>query len=135
MDEGLIFAWFIAVALGVSAAISRVKKLNTLDFKIRSLQGKAAAQVAHASVEAVLRSDSKLVKAWREEGMAKIVVKVKDQKELIKYFQQAKDEELTASLITDAGRTVIAPGTKTCVAIGPDEEEKIDGITGELSLL
>ena len=45
MDEGLVFAWFIAVALGVSAAISRVKKLNTLDFKIRSLQGKAAAQV------------------------------------------------------------------------------------------
>ncbi len=45
MDEGLVFAWFIAVAIAVSAAISRVKKLNTLDFKIRSLQGKAAAQV------------------------------------------------------------------------------------------
>ena len=45
MEEGLIFALFIAVALGVSAAISRVKKLNTIDFKIRSLQGKAAAQV------------------------------------------------------------------------------------------
>ena len=45
MDEGLVFAWFIAVALCVSAAISRVKKLNTIDFKIRSLQGKAAAQV------------------------------------------------------------------------------------------
>jgi small-conductance mechanosensitive channel len=45
VDEGLVFAWFIVVALCVSAAISRVKKLNTLDFKIRSLQGKAAAQV------------------------------------------------------------------------------------------
>tara|TARA_R110002012_G_scaffold78639_1_gene200281 strand:- start:24 stop:857 length:834 start_codon:yes stop_codon:yes gene_type:complete len=45
VDEGLVFAWFIAVALCVSAAISRVKKLNTIDFKIRSLQGKAAAQV------------------------------------------------------------------------------------------
>ena len=45
MDEGLIFAWFIAVAIGVSVAISRVKKINTLDFKIRSLQGKAATQV------------------------------------------------------------------------------------------
>lgn len=98
-------------------------------------KGKACAQSAHASVEAVLKSDSKLVKSWREEGMAKIVVKVKDQKELIKCFQQAKDEGLTASLITDAGRTVIAPGTKTCVAIGPDEEEKVDRITGELSLL
>ena len=45
MDEGLVFAWFIAVAIAVSAAISRVKKVNTLDFKIRSLQGKAATQV------------------------------------------------------------------------------------------
>ncbi|MBT6774250.1 peptidyl-tRNA hydrolase [Candidatus Woesearchaeota archaeon] len=98
-------------------------------------KGKLAAQAAHASVDAVLKSDSKLVNAWRDEGMAKIVVKVKDEKELIKYFQLAKDSDLTASLITDAGRTVIAPGTKTCVGIGPDEEEKINHITGELSLL
>ncbi len=98
-------------------------------------KGKLAAQAAHASVDAVLKSDSKLVKVWREEGMAKIVVKVKDEKELIKYFQFAKDNDVTASLITDAGRTVIAPGTKTCVGIGPDDEEKIDQITSELSLL
>jgi peptidyl-tRNA hydrolase, PTH2 family len=98
-------------------------------------KGKAAAQVAHASVEAVLKSNSLIVKKWREEGMAKIVVKVKDEKELITYFQNAKDENLTASLITDAGKTVVAPGTKTCVGIGPDEEEKIDRITRELTLL
>ncbi len=98
-------------------------------------RGKACSQAAHASVEAVLKSDSELVKSWRSEGMAKIVLKVKDDKELIKYFQLAKDEGLTASLITDAGRTVIAPGTKTCVGIGPGEEEKIDSITGDLSLL
>jgi len=98
-------------------------------------KGKCAAQSAHASVDAVLKSDSKLVKTWREEGMAKIVLKVKDEKELIKYFQLAKDDGLTVSLITDAGRTVIAPGTKTCAAIGPDEEEKIDEITKGLKLL
>ena len=55
-------------------------------------KGKLAAQCAHASVEAVLKSDSELVKAWRNEGMAKIVLKVKDEKELIRYFQQAKDD-------------------------------------------
>ena len=44
-------------------------------------KGKLAAQAAHASVDAVLKSDSKLVNAWRDEGMAKIVVKVKDEKE------------------------------------------------------
>lgn len=98
-------------------------------------KGKLAAQCCHASVEAVFKSSPELVKSWRSEGMAKIVLKVKDEKELIKYFQEAKDEGLTASLITDAGKTVIAPGTKTCVGIGPDKEEKIDMITGKLALL
>ena len=98
-------------------------------------KGKLAAQSAHASVEAALKSDQKTVKAWRSEGMAKIVLKVKDQKELINYFQQAKDNNLTAALITDAGKTVIAPGTKTAVAIGPHQEEIIDKITGKLPLL
>ncbi len=45
MDEGLIFAWFIAVAIGVSAAIKHAKRSAFSDYKIRSLQGKAAAQV------------------------------------------------------------------------------------------
>ena len=45
MDEGLVFAWFIAVALGVSGAVARAKKSAFTDYKIRSLQGKAAAQV------------------------------------------------------------------------------------------
>ena len=45
MDEGLIFAWFIAVAIGVSAAVKHAKRSAFTDYKIRSLQGKAAAQV------------------------------------------------------------------------------------------
>ncbi len=98
-------------------------------------KGKLAAQAAHASVEAVLKSDNEMVKTWRSQGMAKIVLKVKDEKELIKYFQQAKDDGLTVSLITDAGRTTIAPGTKTCVGIGPDDETHIDNVTSDLSLL
>jgi len=98
-------------------------------------KGKLAAQAAHASVEAVLRCGEEMVAKWRSQGMAKIVVKVKDEKELIKYFQAAKDEGFAASLITDAGRTVIAPGTKTCVGIGPDLEEDLDSLTGELKLL
>jgi peptidyl-tRNA hydrolase, PTH2 family len=98
-------------------------------------KGKLAAQVAHASVEAVLRSDAAYVAQWRNQGMAKIVLKVKDQKELIRYFQDAKGHGISASLITDAGHTVVAPGTKTCVGIGPDEEEVIDKLTKDLKLL
>ncbi|HLD79919.1 MAG TPA: peptidyl-tRNA hydrolase Pth2 [Candidatus Nanoarchaeia archaeon] len=98
-------------------------------------KGKLSAQCAHAAVEAVLKSSDKKVSTWRKEGMPKIVLKVKDEKELLLYLQRAKDDGLTTALITDAGRTVVATGTKTCGAIGPDEEKKIDAITGKLALL
>lgn len=101
-------------------------------------KGKIGAQVAHASVEAVLKSlkeDRDKVKGWRNEGMAKIVLKVNDERELFKFIQEAKDSGLVTSVITDAGKTVVAPGTVTCGAIGPDEDEKIDEIVGELKLL
>ena len=97
-------------------------------------KGKSAAQAAHASVEAVLRSDKKTIEAWREEGMAKIVLKVKDEKELLQYVQTAKEKHLVASMITDAGRTVVSPGTRTAAAIGPDDDVKIDQITHSLKL-
>ena len=98
-------------------------------------KGKLSVQVAHAAVEATLKSSDKKVSVWRKEGMPKIVLKVKDEKELLLYLQKAKDEGLVTALITDAGRTVIAPGTRTCLGIGPDEEEKIDAVTGKLKLL
>lgn len=98
-------------------------------------KGKIAAQTAHASVEAVMRSKKDNVKDWRKEGMAKIVLKVADLKELRKYNQMAKDTGLTTAVITDAGKTVVMPGTVTCVAIGPDEDEEIDAIISELKLL
>jgi len=98
-------------------------------------KGKIAAQVAHASVEAVLRSKKDKVKEWRKEGMAKIVLKVANLKEIHKYNQLAKDAGLTTAVITDAGKTVVMPGTVTCVAIGPDQDEDIDAIISELKLL
>lgn len=103
-------------------------------------KGKIAAQAAHASVDAVLKqlsgsSGREAVKNWRMAGMKKIAVKVQDEKELYKYIQQAKDAGLVTSIITDAGKTVVAPGTVTCGAIGPDEEEDIDKITEKIPLL
>jgi PTH2 family peptidyl-tRNA hydrolase len=107
--------------------------LVRMDLKLP--KGKMAAQCSHASVEAVLNSSKKKVDEWRSQGQKKIVLKVKDEKELLHYQNLAKDENLVASLITDAGRTCIAPGTKTCVGIGPDEEEKIDSVTGKLKMV
>jgi len=111
-----------------------MKQAILVRFDLKLPKGKACAQAAHASVDAVLKSSKKTVEEWRNQGMAKIVLKVKDEKELIFYFQNAKDAGLAASLITDAGRTVVVPGTKTVAAIGPDDDAEIDRIVGMLKL-
>ena len=98
-------------------------------------KGKLAAQSSHASVDATLKSDKKMVGLWRKEGAKKIVLKVKDEKELFKYRQMAENSGMITALITDAGHTVVEPGTITCLGIGPDEEEKIDRITGKLKMM
>ena len=98
-------------------------------------KGKMAAQCSHAAVEAVLKSDKDKVKKWRASGMMKIVLKIADEKELFKYKQIAESYMLTTAVITDAGRTVVEPGTVTCMAIGPDEDETIDKVTGKLKIV
>ena len=98
-------------------------------------KGKMAAQAAHASVRAVLNSDKKMVQEWNDGGMAKIVLKTENEKSLLNLLQTAKDWGIKTAMITDAGKTVVAPGTVTCIALGPDEEEKIDEITNSLKLI
>lgn len=98
-------------------------------------KGKLAAQAAHAAVEAAHKTDTNDYKKWRSSGMAKVALRVEDEKELYKYIQQAKDAQLPTAIITDAGKTVVSPGTVTCGAIGPADEQAIDRITQELKLL
>ncbi len=107
--------------------------LVRIDLKLD--KGKLSAQVAHASVGAALKSDTETVKEWKEMGQKKVVLKVADEKDLFKYKQEAEDAGLITSLIKDAGKTAIAPGTITCLGIGPDSEEKIDSVTGKLKML
>ena len=98
-------------------------------------KGKMAAQAAHAAVQAVLNGEKPQIKEWRDTGMKKIVLKVADENELIRFLQNAKDAGLTTALITDAGRTIVEPGTRTCIAIGPNDEKDIDRLTANLKLM
>ncbi|AEH07506.1 peptidyl-tRNA hydrolase Pth2 [Methanothermococcus okinawensis] len=101
-------------------------------------KGKIAAQACHASIEAFIRAQKicpNVVKEWLREGQKKAVVKVNSEKELLEVFRDANIEGLPCSLIRDAGRTQLVPGTYTAVAIGPEKEEKIEKITGKLKLL
>lgn len=98
-------------------------------------KGKLAAQVAHASVEATEFTNKKIFEEWRQEGMKKIVLKVQDLDALLKYEKLAKKNKLKTALIKDAGKTVFKEPTITCLAIGPDSDEKINKVTGKLKIL
>ncbi len=102
---------------------------------IKMPKGKACVQVAHASVDAALNSNKKIVDAWLSEGAKKVVLKVEDEKELRDFLKLANSAKLKTSLITDAGKTFFDKPTTTVLGIGPDTEEKIDKITAKLKML
>ncbi|MBW2971192.1 peptidyl-tRNA hydrolase Pth2 [Candidatus Woesearchaeota archaeon] len=97
--------------------------------------GKLATQVAHASVDAAFKSSRIKLARWKSQGAKKVVLKVGTLDELKELYDNARKEKLKAVIITDAGRTVLKPGTTTCLGIGPDVEEKIDKVTGKLKML
>ena len=100
-------------------------------------KGKIAAQVGHACVlgaENVRKSKPDWFSKWWA-GQAKIVLKVNSESELEKIKRDAIEMGLPWAEVTDAGHTQIAPGTFTCLSIGPAPEEQIDKITSELKLL
>ena len=97
-------------------------------------KGKLAAQVAHASVKAVLKTDKKVLAEWLDEGMKKVVLKVDSKKDLVKFKRLAEERGLKAALITDAAKTFFKNPTTTCLGIGPDDDVRIDDITGNLQM-
>ncbi|MDD7424234.1 MAG: peptidyl-tRNA hydrolase Pth2 [Candidatus Methanomethylophilaceae archaeon] len=101
-------------------------------------KGKTAAQAAHAAVNCAFASkkkDPRTFDKWFAEGQKKVVLKVQDLKQLYEIKAMADASGLVNSLITDAGRTEIEPGTVTCLGIGPSMDSMLDKITGDLSML
>jgi len=105
---------------------------------IKMGRGKIAAQVGHAVLDSykdACKLRNQTVKAWEDIGCAKIVLQVNSESELIKIIENAKSKGLPTSLIADAGRTEVTPGTITVGAIGPGTNTEIDVFTGHLKLL
>uniref|UniRef100_A0A671UYL9 Peptidyl-tRNA hydrolase 2, mitochondrial n=1 Tax=Sparus aurata TaxID=8175 RepID=A0A671UYL9_SPAAU len=100
-------------------------------------KGKVAAQCSHAAVSAykqVQRRNPELLKQWEYCGQPKVVVKAPDEDTLIDLLGHAKEVGLPVSLIQDAGRTQIAPGSRTVLGVGPGPADLIDKVTGDLKL-
>jgi PTH2 family peptidyl-tRNA hydrolase len=110
-------------------------------------KGKEIAQGAHASglwltkrmldchklLDAPQFSPSEL--EWMEGSYAKIVLQVQSEDELIAIFVAATNAGLTVNMVTDLGKTEFnGVPTKTCLAIGPHEADKINPLTQHLKL-
>ncbi len=112
-----------------------MKQVIVVNEGLKLPRGKLAAQVAHASVAALLEATSDARRRWLEEGMPKVVLRCDSQQQLLELEAAAEDAGLPNALIRDAGHTVVAAGTATCLGIGPARTEEIDALSRELKLV
>ena len=112
-----------------------MKQVIVVNESLKLPKGKLAAQVAHASVAAFVETADEARKEWIECGMPKIVLQCPGEEELGRLEALAQERNISAGLITDAGRTVVAAGTVTCLGLGPAEDSVLDAITGNMKLL
>ncbi len=111
------------------------KQVIVLREDLKISLGKKIVQACHASLGSYERANWFDKRNWRKSGEKKVVVKVKDLKKLLEIHEKVKKAKLPHFLVRDAGLTEVEPGTITALGIGPAKEEKIDKITGSLSLV
>ena len=125
----------------------RIKQVLVMRHDLKMRRGKQIAQGAHASMSFLCRrlqeagsvsldglTDAQ--RAWLTGAFAKVCCRVDSEEELMQIHDKALEAGLEVHLITDSGRTEFhGQPTRTCLAIGPDEAERIDAITGHLQLL
>jgi PTH2 family peptidyl-tRNA hydrolase len=129
----------------VSDAVKQVIVIRR-DLKMR--RGKEIAQGAHAAMAFLTRrltwtegeTEARLTTspaefAWLTSSFRKVTLQVASEEELLDVYERALAAGLVVYLITDSGLTEFAGvPTRTCLAIGPDYDDKIDPITGDLAL-
>lgn len=137
-----------------------VKQVIVVRKDLNMRKGKMSAQVAHASMKVFfdrmhqgetkkIEYDftteyqetydvyfSKEMKEWMNGSFTKIVVSVNSEQELLDLKNKAKENNIVHALIMDNGLTEFHNiPTYTCLAIGPDDNSKIDLLTKDLPLI
>ncbi|QDV30289.1 peptidyl-tRNA hydrolase [Planctopirus ephydatiae] len=125
----------------------KIKQVICVRHDLNMRRGKQIAQASHASMSFICRrlqtcasitldDFSEVERAWLTGAFAKVCCRVDSEEELMAIYEKAQVAGLEVHLITDSGKTEFhGQPTRTCLAIGPDESEKIDVITGHLKLL
>ena len=126
------------------------KQVIVIRRDLRMRRGKEIAQGAHASMAWLRQRVMPLLtppgavdqvefspaeRAWLEGSLRKVTVKVGSEAELLAVYEKAIEAGLVAHLITDRGLTEFGGvPTRTCLGIGPDYDDLIDPVTGDLEL-
>ncbi|KAL7752169.1 hypothetical protein RI367_002213 [Sorochytrium milnesiophthora] len=77
---------------------------------------------------------AQMLKAWERIGQAKVTLKCDSEDEMNELQAIAASLSLPARSIRDAGRTQIAAGSRTVLAIGPGPVSIVNQVTGHLKL-
>lgn len=117
--------------------MTNLKQIIVMRKDLNMRKGKMIAQGAHASVKAtVYNLRNSKISEWLAESFTKIVVSVNSEEELIKIKNKAIKANIICEEIIDNGNTEFGGvKTRTCIAVGPDTNENLDPITGDLKLL
>jgi peptidyl-tRNA hydrolase, PTH2 family len=106
--------------------------------ELRLTAGKAAVQVAHAAVMLVLQAEKRRgggLERWLHEGQKKIAVVAPTLADMVEVQNRASRQGIPTVWVDDAGFTEVAPGTRTCLGLGPAPSLDLDRVTGDLALL
>ncbi|KAH0642448.1 hypothetical protein KY290_034040 [Solanum tuberosum] len=108
--------------LSPAKADEELKMVLVVRQDLKMAQGKVASQCAHAATGMyadLMQSDRYLLRQWEQCGQPKIVVTCKNQQEMNKLKEAAEEIGLPTFVVADAGRTQVASGSRTVLAVGP----------------
>ena len=103
---------------------------------LKMSKGKVLAQVSHTIVDATVKAytQTQLFFKWRADGEKIVILKVPNEKTLMYIMNIAERKGVNCGYTVDAGLTEVLPGTKTVGFVGPNFEDKVDKLTGQLKL-
>lgn len=125
------------------------KMVFVVNSSLKMTTGKVASQTAHSAVSLYIKATTagsggrprgilgsllpRDMDVWVRHGQTKVVLKGRDESHLGELERQAEQLGLATVAIRDAGRTQIAPGSLTCLAIF-GRISQLDSVTGQLPL-
>ena len=124
MSDAHLYTSYDGCGMSIFDRDSEYKVVILVRNDLKLSKGKAAAQKKHPSE----------FTSWNSAGQKVSVLKVDGERDLFEFKAIAEHQGITCSIVCDAGRTEVDPGTYTCLGIGPEKQSVLDKITGDLKM-